>query len=229
MATEFDHNKTITQAARSILKPHGLFQKGSSRTWIDDNGWYLTVVEFQPSNWGKGSYLNVGINFLWRQQDYLSFDFGSREHSFVSAEDLTSFCSKAADLSQIALDIVMKYRSFRDLRFACEQILNNNAGIPSHLLYHKMMVCGLIEDPRVVNHYNALWDQIRFSEFPFESVYRQELEEQIDPIIFDTAQFKAYILTKIQRQREFWRSKSSMKRLAETFGDCHASVRTGSQ
>lgn len=59
-----DHNKQIRQIAGAVLKPQGLFQKGNSRIWIDDNGWFLILVEFQPGSWAGGSYLNVGIHYL---------------------------------------------------------------------------------------------------------------------------------------------------------------------
>jgi hypothetical protein len=66
----------LSEAARRHLRRLGVVQKGRSRTWLDDNGWFVTVVEFQPSGFGKGSYLNVGAHFLWSWNDFLSFDPG---------------------------------------------------------------------------------------------------------------------------------------------------------
>ncbi len=70
--------KLVSRAPRETLRPLGLWQRGRSRTWIDDRSWWLIVVEFQPSSWGLGSYLNVGANWLWWAKDYFSFDEGSR-------------------------------------------------------------------------------------------------------------------------------------------------------
>jgi hypothetical protein len=42
-----------------VLTPLGLTQRGRSRLWLDDHGWWLIVVEFQPSAWSRGSHLNV--------------------------------------------------------------------------------------------------------------------------------------------------------------------------
>src|SRR5687767_4381931 len=75
------HSTLITAAAREILRPMGLFQKGRSRTWLDDQGWWVCVVEFQPSSWSRGSYLNVGCMWLWGVKDYISFDEGYRIES----------------------------------------------------------------------------------------------------------------------------------------------------
>ncbi len=71
-----DHNAVLRTAARAALLPLGLIQRGRSRVWLDDRGWFLIVVEFQPSSWSKGSYLNVAAMWLWRDKDYLSFDYG---------------------------------------------------------------------------------------------------------------------------------------------------------
>ena len=67
MTSTVDHNKIIRDTANSVLKQKGLFQKGTSRVWVDDNGWFLTQIEFQPSGWDSGAYLNVAISFLWRR------------------------------------------------------------------------------------------------------------------------------------------------------------------
>src|SRR5436309_1568598 len=72
------HTKLLTAAARSVLRPLGLQQRGRSRLWLDDHGWWVVVVEFQPSGWSIGSYLNVGAMWLWFEKDYISFDYGSR-------------------------------------------------------------------------------------------------------------------------------------------------------
>ena len=75
-----DHDRVIATAARETLGPLGLIRKGRSRTWLDDNDWWLGVVEFQPSSWKSGSYLNVGAMWLWRNTDdhHISFGFGYR-------------------------------------------------------------------------------------------------------------------------------------------------------
>ena len=68
---EQNHNKIIMKAAREVLAPNGLLQKGQSRIWLDDNGWFFAVVEFQPSGWEKGTFLNVGMHYLWANKEYL--------------------------------------------------------------------------------------------------------------------------------------------------------------
>jgi hypothetical protein len=110
-----EHSKIITRAAKETLAPLGLVQKGSSRTWIDDRGWWIVVVEFQPSGFGKGSYLNVGAMWLWHEKDHFTFDFGNdvgcRIASFVEYVDENQFTPEAFRLAYLAKDEVLKLRS----------------------------------------------------------------------------------------------------------------------
>ncbi len=84
-------DKLIAKAAREVLSPLGLFQVGASRIWIDDNGWFLTQVEFQPNSWSKGTYLNVGMSFLWAQgeafSEVLPYNVGCRESGYEEYRD----------------------------------------------------------------------------------------------------------------------------------------------
>lgn len=69
------HSKIINQVCREVLIPLGVFQKGASRLYLDDNDYFFTVIEFQPSTWSNGTYLNIGLTFLWNynQSDVLSY------------------------------------------------------------------------------------------------------------------------------------------------------------
>ena len=219
MQLNSDHNKLINQAARHVLKEYGLFQKGYSRTWIDDNGWYLTVVEFQPSMWDKGSYLNVGMNFLWDKKDYLSFDYGHRVGSFVSkSHDDAGFYSDMCALAEMALQKVLEYRKFRDLQYARKALI----GYPQYLkenrgIYHKMMICGLNGDAHAQALYHQLMERLPLAETDWERAYYRELRDDIAPIIHDENQMREYICGKINVQRGWWHEKPSMKKIREVF------------
>lgn len=113
-------DKLIQKAARETLRPMGLFQRGHSRVWLDDNGWFLTVVEFQPSAWSQGAYLNVGASFLWEQgpasaaelpYDY-TFGPTSREMGHVPyTGDDETFCLAMLDMTEHAAESARKYRT----------------------------------------------------------------------------------------------------------------------
>lgn len=96
------HDKIIADAAKCELVPLGFQRKGRSRTWIADHGWWVTVVEFQPSAWSKGSYLNVSAHWLWSSNDYLSFDFGGRLVEHVEYLSNIQFKQECTILAQHA-------------------------------------------------------------------------------------------------------------------------------
>src|SRR5262249_42510049 len=86
-------------------------RRGRSRTWIDDQRWYAIVVEFQPSGFSKGSYLNVGVHFLWKSSGDLSFDLGYRVRGFVAFESEAQFGPEADRLAAAAATEVERYRT----------------------------------------------------------------------------------------------------------------------
>jgi hypothetical protein len=115
VTVQHQHTKLLNAAAREVLRPLGVVQKGRSRTWLDDHGWWLGVIEFQPSSWSRGSYLNVGVNWLWDPKDYLSFDFGHRidipgEGQCIEYENEEQFSPLARKLAMVAAEQVRHYR-----------------------------------------------------------------------------------------------------------------------
>jgi hypothetical protein len=92
----------ITEAAKAALRPLGCVQKGRSRTWLDDQSWWVGLVEFQPSSWDRGSYLNVGACWLWYEKDCLSFDAGYRVENFQSFKSADQFALAAEKLAERA-------------------------------------------------------------------------------------------------------------------------------
>lgn len=120
---EVNHNTLITRAARTTLRPIGCIQKGQSRTWLDDHHWWVTVVEFQPSAWSKGTYLNVGACWLWYTKGYLSFDDGYRADSFTSAKNLDGFESAVEGVAAQAKQEVLHFRQrFATLHAVAEHL-----------------------------------------------------------------------------------------------------------
>ena len=210
-----DHNKIIRKVAKEILVPMGLVQKGQSRIWVDDNGWYFTVVEFQPSAYGKGSYLNVGVHFLWANRGFLSFDIGGREESFVEFNgDETQFYMDMLSLGEKAAVLVQKYRLFENPACAKEYILSNRITYSASWdLYHKMMGCGLAKEPEAVACYNKLMSKTAFSATPYEMEIYRELTENMTNLIEDADRLFDYVCGKIEQTRAFWRSKSGMRKL----------------
>ena len=150
------YSKIINKLARETLKPLGVVRKGQSRTWLDDHGWWVTIVEFQPSNWDKGSYLNVGINWQWYPQDHISFDLGYRESSFVKFENEEQFLVDAKELVDLAKERILEYREeLKTPDKARSYILTNTEGDDRHIWssLNKGMACLVTGSPDLAFEY----------------------------------------------------------------------------
>jgi hypothetical protein len=149
------HSRILIEAARRALAPLGVRQRGRSRLWIDDHGWWLIVVEFQPSGWSKGSYLNVGVMWLWQRTDGISFDFsfdsGPRLENHKQFVDEASFALHAEQLAQRAAVEVVRYRSqFPDIT-AVADVLKKDARSSAWARYHAAIAAGLAGRPAVAD------------------------------------------------------------------------------
>ena len=140
--------KLITDAARSAFPPLGLSQKGRSRLWYDDRGWSLTLVEFQPGR-SPGTYLNVGVMWLWADRAFWAFDHGGRTywrddltftwqppdgeagwHQHVDFRNADQFGQEIALVARIAaLQVEELRRQFPDAASVGEQLTNMPARI----------------------------------------------------------------------------------------------------
>ena len=145
------HDKLIVQVAKAALGPLDFRRKGQSRTWLADHGWWLTVVEFQPSRWSKGSYLNVAAHWLWSGMDDISFDFGGRVAEFVEYQSDAQFAPAAARLAERAAHEAQRLsQTFSSLSATADILLNeaqaeklNGPGHPGWTVYNAGVVAGL--------------------------------------------------------------------------------------
>jgi hypothetical protein len=137
------HTRLLTAAAREVLRPLGLRQRGRSRLWFDDQTWWLVVVEFQPSSWSKGSYLNVGAMWLWLEKDYYSFDDGCRVEDFARFEDESRFSQIAKTLAFRAAEEVRRFRSAYPSIHAVAGSLAAKSPVTFWNSFHAGVACGL--------------------------------------------------------------------------------------
>lgn len=196
-----EHSKIIIKVAKQIFKPHGLEQKGQSRTWYDDQGFYTTVIEFQPHKWNHGAFLNVGINFHWYVQEYISFDIGYRETGFEKFETAKEFTSRIEYMVRLALDKALSYRQqLIDLNAAKKTILAHD--FTSDTLwgnYHKGIICGLTNDTdRLHAHFDALLSVDHDAEWANEL---KSKVRQLKGIASDYPKFKSEIISTILESR----------------------------
>lgn len=150
-----EHSKIINKVARKKLKEYGIIRKGQSRTWLDDNYWFTTIIEFQPFKDRQGTCLNVGVNFHWHEEEYFSFDIGNRESEFIDYENDEQFEKEMNSLVELALKRTIELREkLSDLKTSEKTIINQE--FTSDSLwgnYHRAIICGLNNEPTKSEQY----------------------------------------------------------------------------
>lgn len=200
-------NSIIKKLCKEIF-PYDVFQKGNSRVYLDDNGYYFTMIEFQPYTLKKGVFLNAGLSFLFNKDDYLSFSYSYNNETrigkqFIEYKNDKQFEKDITEYVELANDYILKYRMFADILYAKQAIisdLDDNNWNP----YIKSMFCFLTDDQENGERYYKL-----FLDKPF---FKRIVEEYNYPKDI-TEMNKDYIMNMISKQREFWHSKSSMKKM----------------
>ena len=142
MAKQNEHGRLIAAAAKAALAPLGCRRVGQSRCWISDEGSWIIFVEFQPSGWSRGSYLNVWPIWLWLR--YGGNDHHPRPAEFIEFENAIQFTPLIENMAVIAAQTVLSFRSrFRTLndvdRFFAERISQD--GFP---VYRAAITAGLV-------------------------------------------------------------------------------------
>lgn len=159
MASPGPHDAIIRAAARMHLAPLGFRQKGRSRTWLRDHDWWLAVVEFQPSSWSKGSYLNVACMWLWHPQDHIAFHVCERLGRYAEFEDEASFQIAVDGLARLAAEGTIKNeRQFPDIQAALAYLEALTVGTQSHWDYYNALMAALAcgQTDRATKHYQSL-------------------------------------------------------------------------
>lgn len=144
MAKQNEHGRLIAAAAKAALAPIGCRRMGQSRCWISDERYWIVFVEFQPSAWSKGSYLNVTPVWLWLR--YGGNDHHPRPHGFIPFENADQFMPLIEHMAAVAAQSVIAMRArFRTLagvnRFFAERISQD--GFP---VYRAAVTAGLVGD-----------------------------------------------------------------------------------
>ncbi len=153
------HDRIIATAAKGALHPIGLRRRGQSRLWFGDHGWWLAVVEFQPSGLQKGSYLNVAAHWLWSRAGHISFDLGcgaewnSRVAKFEAYASDDQFQPAAEQLAALAAQQVQTLaHNIPSVVAAADLLMRREIDLPpssqgSWAAYHAGVAAGLADRP----------------------------------------------------------------------------------
>lgn len=200
-------NKIIKKLCTEIF-PEDVFQKGNSRIYLDDNGYYFTVIEFQPYSLKKGTFLNIGLSFFFNKNNYLTFSYSYKgktriRKKFIEYKNDEQFEKDIKKYVKLANKYLLKYREFKDINYAQKYIvnrLNDNNWNP----YIKSMFYFLIDcEEKGRKYYQKFLDNAYFENIIDEYNYPKDINK-IN---------KNYIMDMISEQRKFWHSKEFMKKM----------------
>jgi hypothetical protein len=137
MATQNEHGRLIAAAAKAALAPIGCVRRGQSRVWLSDQRYWAIMIEFQPSGFSKGSYLNVGASWLWYEKGNggLVFNVGYRvaRAGFIPFENSEQFRPLIERMAVQAAEEVLAIRAKFPSIAAISRFLNAE---PNRQLIH---------------------------------------------------------------------------------------------
>jgi hypothetical protein len=190
------HEKIIAAAAKQALHPLGFRRKGRSRVWLADHHWWAIVVEFQPSGWSKGSYLNVAAHWLWTDNGHISFDFGLRSEGFEEYISNEQFTPAAQRLAQAAAqEAEALAHSFPSIEIAADLLIKHEAslgvGQGSWFAYNTGVAAGLANR---ASEADALLRSVTDERV-------QDAAERLLPLLPDPLKFRSEVGRLVERQR----------------------------
>lgn len=145
-----DHGRIIAAEAKAALTPLGFKRRGQSRIWLADHGFWLGVVEFQPSGWARGSYLNVAAHWLWQAPPpVMSFDHFERVGGFADAAEPDFSRLIAAMANEAAATAVQQKARFSSLDAVAAFLIEKEKLSRPHVqgdwgAYHAGIAAGLV-------------------------------------------------------------------------------------
>ena len=192
-----EHGRIIASQAKIALQPSGFRRKGQSRVWIADRGFWLSVVEFQPSSWSKGTYLNVAVHWLWGSlPETATFDRAERIGEFVQFQSPAQFLLAVDQMAKKAVEIDQIHRSMFPSAKATATILVNELQPGAYgewAAFHAGVAAGLAGDFETARRL-------------FESVRRHAASQAqvLLAYIDDPVAFRSHVRGMIEAERAYY-------------------------
>lgn len=200
MAKQNEHGKLIAAAAKAALAPLGFRRIGQSRTWISDERYWAIWIEFQPSAWSKGSYLNVRPSWLWLR--YGANDHHPRPADFISFESVAQFKPLVENMASIAAQTVVamraRFKTLEDVnRFFAERVSQD--GFP---VYRAAITAGLVRDTHAARQLFERMDNMDTTNWGSWIMDLRSECAALAALLDEPMRYKAAILATIAERRE---------------------------
>jgi hypothetical protein len=193
--------RLIAVAAKATLQPLSCNRLGKTRTWISDQRFWLIVIEFQPSGWEKGSYLNVGAMWLWHAHVGHSFNAGYRIANFVPFFNSEQFSLAAASLAAQAANEVQRLRNqFRSLQDIYRYLVEHTSEENPHI-FHAAIAAGLAGEIDTARRLFQIYADIPHRDGPKWATELRERNLALAAQLEEPDLFRASVLAIIQECR----------------------------
>lgn len=197
------HEKIISNTTREVLRPAGLDQKGTSRLWYLDCGWYACFAEFQPVSNRQGTTLNFGISWLWYPQEHWSFDVYNRAPEFFEYEEDESFRSCVLALSNQAVEYCTRTKAAIKTPADAYVLVENHKKKTDWHAFHLAILAGLDDHADVAR---SLFDAAYLHQAQFAwQIERNEVIETLKRKLTDLQSFRRCINARITESRTMLR------------------------
>ena len=207
MAQTNEHGRIIAAVAKSALVPIGFQRKGASRVWLADHGYWLDVVEFQPSGFSKGSYCNVAVHWLWGITPALTFDYGfHRVGAFAQFNDPDAFSQSVAMMASAAVQSVERHRAtFVSLAATAAHLASLSAADAGDWDdFHAGIACGLIQDDEKAQRMFGRLSARNDHNFDWVNERRSRVE-RLAVLLGDRVAFRSEVQALLEAQRNLFK------------------------
>ncbi len=198
--TSIDHNKLLKKIAKERLKDYRITQKGQSRVFLQDNGWYSIMIEFQPSSWSKGTYLNIGVDFNFFPREHSAFEYESRQKNFIEFSNQEQFEQIVYDLCNFTIEKVEELNSkFKNFSLALKAL--DSISLDNEWNLYNVAILNAVNG--YFEHSKQQFGKIMASRAKFDwQAKRQEQVEKLIDSLNNTEDFKRKFIELISETRE---------------------------
>jgi hypothetical protein len=199
MSKQNEHGKLIAAAAKAALLPLGCQRKGQSRCWYSDERFWCIFIEFQPSAWSRGTYLNIGpIWFFLQPQGGETTRRLNGYIEFESVEQFRALIEPAAGL--VAAEVVAlrtKFRTVLDIHRFFADNLSRSGNV-----YRAAVTAGLVGDFALSRQLFARIAGLDPSKHGLNLKKIQDESAALARLLDDPQAYRSAILEKIEARRQ---------------------------
>jgi hypothetical protein len=193
-----EHGRLIAAAARAALSPLGCTRKGRSRLWYSDQRFWLVSIEFQPSGWSKGSYLNLGAKWLWSTGS--GIDLSYRPLDFIPFESTEQFRPLVESIAvRAAQEVRLLRERFRSLGDVYRYLVARTTS-EGWRVYYAAVAAGLVGDTEMSCRLFQRMEAWPTYGYDWQIKLKRE-SAALSALLDDPLRYRSAVLTIIDKQR----------------------------